>query len=112
MTFIKGKSGNENGRPKKDWTWASLIEEEADKLVDSKDKTKGTVKKAITKALMDKAKQGDVQAYKELANRTDGLPQQSVDLTSKGKSITPIYGAKSIQGYESNSESVQSEEED
>lgn len=103
---------NRNGRPKKEWTWGSLIEEEAEKLLDKDKPNKGKVKKAIVKAVMKKAVEGDIQAFKELANRTDGLPQQSVDLTSKGKSITPIYGGNSVQGHTGNEEDIPTQEED
>jgi thioredoxin-like negative regulator of GroEL len=42
---------------------------------------------AITKALVKKAKAGDVQAAKELFDRAWGKAPQNLDLTSKGRPL-------------------------
>jgi len=84
--FKKGESGNPGGRPKKDWTWASLIEEAVEEEYTTKDglrTDKG--KKFIAKKLVHMAIDGDIQAIKEISNRMDGLPAQSMDFTTGGQ---------------------------
>ena len=94
MTFKSGDewNGNKNGAPKKEWTWGSLFKDELDKEMD-----RGKVKKAMVQKMVDKVlKDGDTQAFKEIANRMDGLPHASIDHTTKGdKMPSPIYGGKS-----------------
>jgi len=111
MPFSKDDENiNRNGRPKKEWTWASLIEEEADKLLDKDKPNKGKVKKAITKALLKKAIDGDVQAFKEIANRTDGMPQQSVDMkVTLPEPMVDITKLKTDEILNNNSNSEDSE---
>lgn len=81
---------NRNGAPKKEWTWSGLIREHMEKLgADGK-----AVKDAVTASLVAKALEGDVVAIKEIGNRIDGMPEQSV--TNKGTldiTYKPIMGA-------------------
>jgi len=79
---------NKEGAPKKDWTWAGLIEKEADKEVDGV-----TKKEKVVEAVMDKAENGDVQAFRELSNRTDGAPKQSQTIDLKSEEIAQLAGA-------------------
>lgn len=52
------------------------IEEEAEKI-DEDDPAKATrVKVAVVRALLKKAKAGDVQAFREVTDRTDDRPRQ------------------------------------
>lgn len=85
MTFIKGKSGNPGGRPKRDWTWASLYEEEVNKKLTGTDGSSIDAKEAVARRVIKMAIEGDIQAIKELTNRMDGMPPQ--DLTSGGEKI-------------------------
>lgn len=79
--FKPGNNANPNGRPKKEWTMKSLIEEALEELQED-----GTpVKKGIAKRLSKLALAGDMQAIKEVNNRIDGMPQQ--DITSGGEAI-------------------------
>ena len=61
---------NKNGRPVRDWTWAGLIEKEAEKKIKGMER-----KNRVVKAVYKKAESGDIQAFRELSNRTDGLPK-------------------------------------
>jgi len=84
--FVKGQSGNPKWRPEKEWTWGSLIKEMSQyDLWDGKQR-----KVRIVEALLKKAEDGDTQAFKELANRSDGMPKQAVDVTSDGKELQPV----------------------
>lgn len=77
--FKPGNNANPNGRPKKEWTWASLVREALEKTnLDGE-----PVKKGIAEALAAKALEGDVQAIKEIGNRIDGMPKQEVNSTVK-----------------------------
>lgn len=72
--FMPGQSGNPGGRPKK--TLDKALEAElaalgADGL---------TIAHAIAKKLVDKAKAGDVKATQLIAERTQGKPQQKIEL--------------------------------
>lgn len=70
---------NRNGRPKKEWTWRSLLIEAAEKEeLDAVTGEKIPVKQIMAKKLVEKGKEGDVQALKEFADRIDGKAKQPV----------------------------------
>lgn len=89
MPFQKGQSGNPGGRPKRDWTWASLYEEEVSEKLTAADGTQIDANKAVAKRIVKMAIEGDIQAIKELTNRMDGIPKQDIDITSGGESLAP-----------------------
>jgi hypothetical protein len=80
--FQKGKTGNENGRPKKLPELDKLL---ADVLGEEKDGV--TAAEAILKALRAKATKGDIRAAEVLLDRGYGKAKQSMDITSDGKQI-------------------------
>ena len=41
----------------------------------------------------------------------EGNPHQTEDITSDGESVIPIYGRKSIQGYDSDKKDIPTEQE-
>lgn len=84
--FKPGKSGNPNGRPKRDWTWSGLLEE----AMEETDETGEPYKKIIARKLRALGIKGDTTAIKDLMNRMDGMPQQSTDVTSKGEKILVV----------------------
>lgn len=68
---------NREGAPKKVWTWTHIFKEEVEKL-DEKEKKK--IKRIMAEKMIKKVVQdGDVQAFKEIANRMDGLPKQTIE---------------------------------
>lgn len=73
--FKKGKSGNPKGRPKREWTVTSLIEQ----AMEEEAETGIPYKKAVYSKLVRMAKDGDIQAIKEVNNRLDGMPKQAVE---------------------------------
>jgi len=95
--YKKGETGNPNGAPEKEWTWGSLFKEMMEEYKD--DPKLG--KKAIAKAMVKKAQGGDTQAFREMANRMDGMPKQAVDHTTKGDKIQPVL-VKFIDGEDNN----------
>jgi hypothetical protein len=75
--FKKGESGNSAGRPKLTRLTDSLRQQIA---CINPDTPEETIAEQIAKTLIKLALSGDVQAIKEIGNRTEGLPKQSLDL--------------------------------
>ena len=85
---------NKKGAPKREWTMRGLLKE----ALEEEDKNGIPYKKGISQKLAKLAKSGDIVAIKEVNNRIDGMPQASVDLTTKGEKLpTPIYASKSTE---------------
>lgn len=76
-SYKPGQSGNPNGRPKRDWTWSSLLEES----MEEQDETGESYKKIITRKMRTLGTKGDMVAIKELMNRMDGMPTQDIKQT-------------------------------
>lgn len=71
--FMPGQSGNPSGRPKK-----RLIDEILAELLEAN----GSVGAAkLASVLIQKAEEGDVRAAQLIAERTQGKPNQKVELT-------------------------------
>jgi len=76
-TFGPGNVANPYGRPKKGWTWRDLINDELLVQLQSKDGGPSIeARKAIVKRLVLMAVGGDIQAVRELFDRTEGKPIQ------------------------------------
>lgn len=65
---------NRNGAPKKEWTMTELYKEAGDEA----DETGEPKKKIVARKLWEIAQKGDVTAIKELGNRIDGMPKQTI----------------------------------
>ncbi len=96
MPFKKGQSGNPKGGVEKEWTWGSLLKEHMNTIGEG---DKKYAKHLVAEAIAKKAKEGDTQAFREIANRMDGMPKQQTDITSGGKEIQPLL-VKFIDGEE------------
>jgi hypothetical protein len=75
--FAKGTSGNEKGRPKLTRLTEALREQLAEEMPNAPERT---VAEAIARALIREAISGNVQAAREIGDRTEGKPKQSIDL--------------------------------
>jgi len=75
MAFVKGKSGNPTGSRKEKLFYDALIQS----LKSAKAENKYDLM-SIAESLLTLAADGDIQAIKEVANRLDGTPAQTVDL--------------------------------
>lgn len=74
--FKKGQSGNPKGAPKRDWTWAGVLEKAVQKKI--KDKKSGKfveLKEIVAQGLITAAARGDIRAHKVLMDRMDGMPE-------------------------------------
>lgn len=80
-TFPKGVSGNPAGKPKGTRHMTTKIVEAitavSEGSIDSEDRE-------IVKALVRKAKDGDIQAIKIIFNYVDGMPIQGIEHTGAG----------------------------
>ncbi len=75
--FPKGVSGNPQGRPKLTKLTDALREQLAEINPDAPEET---IAEQIARALISEAKSGNVQAAREIADRTEGKPKQAIDL--------------------------------
>jgi hypothetical protein len=75
--FPKGVSGNPNGRPKLTRLTEALREQLAEAMPNAPERT---VAEAIARTLIREAISGNVQAIREIADRTEGKPKQAIDL--------------------------------
>ena len=88
-SFKPGQSGNPKGGPKREWTWSGLLEQAGEEIYTDKNGTKIQFKAMVTKRLWLEAAKGDMVAIKEIFNRMDGMPKQSVALGGEdGNAIT------------------------
>ena len=85
-----GADANPNGRPKRDWTFASLLEE----ALEEQDETGIPYKKILMRKLRTIAAKGDTTAIKMVMDRLDGLPPQPLKHSGEINIPTPIYGGK------------------
>lgn len=77
-TFKKGKSGNPNGRPKKGFAIADILESLGDTAYNG-DKT---MKEAILEKVYENALAGDLNSAKFIADRTEGTALQKMSVTT------------------------------
>ncbi len=91
-SFKPGDRGNPNGRPLKEWTMASLIRD----ALEIEDDKGVPHKISIANKLAELAKGGDITAIKEVNNRLDGMPAQSIKQTNDGeiRVIISRYGSQ------------------
>lgn len=99
MTWVKGKSGNPNGRPPVKRSFSDAVKQ----LLDAKSMTitwevNGQKKKLNVKsnknmahglaaALITEGIKGNVNATRELVDRAEGKPQQAIDFTGSVSGI-------------------------
>lgn len=76
--FVKGQSGNPNGRPKDTFSLITILKRELKKIQkDGGGKTVAEhfIEKVLKKAIVD----GDVAMMRDIMNRVDGMPKQTID---------------------------------
>jgi hypothetical protein len=75
--FKKGESGNSAGRPKLTRLSEALRQQLSEEMPNAPERT---VAEAIARTLIREALSGSVSAAREIADRCEGRPKQSVDL--------------------------------
>jgi hypothetical protein len=93
--FQKGESGNPNGRPKGVRNRSTLVREWLEVKQKAKNPITGQTEDLeqqdlMTLALIKKAREGDVQAYRELMDSAHGKIEQKTDITSKGQKLFEV----------------------
>lgn len=74
--FKPGQSGNPGGRPKKEWTWAGLLEAVGE---ETEIKSGQKFKDLVSKRMWVDAVNGSLGAQKEIMNRMEGMPKQPTE---------------------------------
>ncbi len=85
MVFQPGQSGNPAGKPKGSLSVVSALKKELARIPDGEKKTQ--LKLLVEKIIEKGVKDGDVQMLKDIVNRIDGLPRETIDIQSKGERI-------------------------
>lgn len=95
--FVKGVTGNPEGRPKGSFSLVEMIKKKLQEIPEGKDKTYAEyfIEQMMKKTVVE----GDVSMMRDVINRVDGMPKQQIDqdITSGGKPFVPIYGSLSIK---------------
>jgi len=105
--FEKGKSGNPNGRPKKGSAWADIYNEILDSSIITmtleidgqiiqrslKVQDNKTMRYALGVKLLEEGLTGNVQAIKEMSDRTEGKPRDKVQISDddNNKTFTVVF---------------------
>ncbi len=94
--FKKGKSGNPNGKPKGTLSSKTILKRFMGIKQDVQNPITGAQEKLTVAEILyiqqlAKARKGDLAAFREIMDRWEGKPQQSIDHTSDGEKLpSPI----------------------
>ena len=88
MTFVKGRSGNPNGRPKKGRT----LTEEFERLLGETAQDGPPNRRRFAEAVFTLAIGGNAAAASLILSYVDGKPAQQLDLTSNGETFKAYVG--------------------
>ena len=103
--FLPGTSGNPNGRPH----GISITDAIKAKLKEVPEGQQKSYLELLINKIMHKAiVEGDHSTLKDIWNYVDGLPRESVDLTSGGKPL-PLFDYVSARNNNSNQENKETE---
>lgn len=102
--FPKGVSGNPNGRPKGSKNRSTIAKYWLEVEQNLKNPLTGATENMsqedlMTLALIKKAREGDVQAYKQLMDSAYGAPVQQTDVTTNGESLNKQMTPKEAAEY-------------
>lgn len=86
--FVKGVTGNPDGRPKGTFSLVEMIKRKLQEIPEGKDKTYAEyfIEQIMKKTVVD----GDVVMMRDIINRLDGMPKQAVDVTTNGENVNRI----------------------
>lgn len=104
--FVPGVSGNPNGRPKGSYSIVEMIKKKLEELPEGKDKTYGEyfVEQIMKKTVIE----GDVTMMRDIINRIDGMPKQSVDVTTDGEKLQSVDLDAILSTYARNNNKTES----
>jgi len=87
VTFVAGKSGNPNGRPTKEKTFADALRAALNQI-DPKTKRKNLL--LVADKLVECAIDGEGWAIQQVADRLDGKPAQETTLNVNNQSLAEL----------------------
>jgi len=83
--FIKGQSGNPNGRPKgSGLSITTIIKQELETIPEGE---KSTYLELLVKKILDKAIGGDFQMIRQIWNYIDGMPNQKIRVENQDNNL-------------------------
>ena len=105
--FKPGYSGNPDGKPEGSLSITTEIKKKLKEIPEGQQKTylELLINKIMHKAIVE----GDQTTLKAIWNYIDGLPRESIDVTSDGKPITSLLA--NVRGNNSATKNTGSEEE-
>lgn len=94
IPFVAGQSGNPNGRPKGSKNRSTIARKWLETIQSAKNPITGEDEKLsqedlMTLALLKKARNGDVAAYKQLMDSGYGMPTQQIENTIVEQPLFP-----------------------
>lgn len=92
--FVKGASGNPNGRPPKGYSISEMFKEMLG--------TDSAKKKQLVDSILDKAIKGDINAAKLIWSYLDGKPTQTIETRDLSQVIASVESANN--GFEDDEE--------
>ena len=89
--FQKGQSGNTAGKKKGTISIVTALKRELEKIPDyhglDNEEKKSWLELIVRKMLRKGVEDGDVAMLKDIVNRVDGMPKETLDIQSKGERI-------------------------
>ena len=87
--FVKGVSGNPNGRPKGSVSVVEALKRKLEEVPEGQTKT--YLELLVSRYMKNAIQDGDTQLIRDLINRVDGMPTQRQELTGKdGEKLEPV----------------------
>lgn len=96
--FVKGESGNPNGRPKGRRNFSTIFYDALENLAKKNGMDATQLETEIVEKALLSARKGDARFYKDLMDRVHGTAVQNVDHKTNGKDMpTPIISLDALQ---------------
>lgn len=107
--FVKGESGNPNGRPKGRRNFSTIFYDALENLAKKNGMDATQLETEIVEKALLSARKGDARFYKDLMDRVHGTAVQNVDHKTNGKDIpTPIISLDALPRNNSTEENSES----
>jgi hypothetical protein len=107
--FVKGMTGNPNGRPKGSFSLVEMIKRKLQEVPEGKDKTYAEyfIEQLMKKSVIE----GDTSTMKDIINRVDGMPRQNIGVDGGAEGV-PVSILNNVLSNNSNKQNTEPEPED